>query len=138
MFFSWGILPLLNLVLSASFRYIRRAKEKPWNTWLKHVIKIYPNRGHIFQNRLTNKWTAILQVARLYCYKFRYLVWRAKDKNNIKTYQHKTIWVSVCSHGQRHIMESLWCGLAFILNQNGKTRFQTGKSWWQNSNSTTS
>ena len=32
------------------------------------------------------------------------------------------------SHGQKHIIVSLWCGLAFILNQIGKTRSQTGKS----------
>ena len=29
----------------------------------KHVIQICPNRGHIFQNKLRNTWTAILKIS---------------------------------------------------------------------------
>ena len=44
---SWELQFVLNLVPSASFRYKRKAKKRPWNT-SKHVIKICQNRGHIF------------------------------------------------------------------------------------------
>ena len=29
---------------------------------LKHVIKIWPKRGHTFENKLRNTWTAILKI----------------------------------------------------------------------------
>ena len=35
-----------SLVPSVPFRYKRKAKKRPWN--FKHVIKICPNRWHIF------------------------------------------------------------------------------------------
>ena len=31
----------------------------------KHVIKIYPTRGHIFQNKLRNTWTVLLKRSAL-------------------------------------------------------------------------
>ena len=49
----------------------------------KQVIKICPNRGHIFMNKLKNMWAAILEKSagsRLW------LVSKAKDKK-IKTYE---------------------------------------------------
>ena len=48
------------------------------------MIKICPNRGHIFMNKLGNMWVAILKTStgsRL-C-----LVNNAKDKNKIKTFE---------------------------------------------------
>ena len=50
---------LINLVSNASFRYKKRQKEALAH--FKHVIKIFPNRGHIFRNKLWNTWTAILR-----------------------------------------------------------------------------
>ena len=39
-----------------------RRKQKEDLEHFKHVIKICPNRGHIFQNELRNKWMAILKT----------------------------------------------------------------------------
>ena len=47
----------------------------------RHVIKICPNRGHIFKNKLRNTWAAILKTPAVSGYKFTRLVCRAKDKN---------------------------------------------------------
>ena len=33
--------------------------------YFKCVIKIWPNREHIFQNKLRNTWTAILKISAL-------------------------------------------------------------------------
>ena len=68
-------LPHSNLLPSTSFRCKRKVKKRPWNT---------SNRGHIFMNKLGNTWAAILKTStgsRL-C-----LVNKAKDKNEIRTYQ---------------------------------------------------
>ena len=43
----------INLVPSPSFRRKWKAKKRSWNT------EIFPNRGHIFQNKLRNTRTAI-------------------------------------------------------------------------------
>ena len=50
------------------------------------MIKICPNRGHIFQNKLRNTWAAILEAA-LSGYKFIHLVGRPKDKNKNENIQ---------------------------------------------------
>ena len=42
-----------------------REGEKESLEHLKHVIKICPNKGHIFQNELRNTWTAMLKSADL-------------------------------------------------------------------------
>ena len=51
------------------------------------MIKICPNRGHIFKNKLRNTWAAILKTSALSGYKFLRLVGRAKDKNKNKNIQ---------------------------------------------------
>ena len=50
----------------------------------KQVIKICPNRGHVFMNKLGNTWAAMLKTSTgsQLC-----LVSKAKDKNKIKTYE---------------------------------------------------
>ena len=45
------VLNMPNLVANTSFCYKRKAKKEALEH-LKHVIKISPNRGHIFQNKL--------------------------------------------------------------------------------------
>ena len=50
------------------------------------MVKICPNRGHIFKNKLRNTWAAILKTA-LSGYKFIRLVGRAKDKNKNENIQ---------------------------------------------------
>ena len=58
--------------------------EKKALEHFKQVIKIFPNRGHVFLNNLENTWAAILKTptgSRL-C-----LVNKAKDKNKIETYE---------------------------------------------------
>ena len=57
--------------------------EKKALEHFKHLIKICTNRGHIFQNKLRNTWTAILKTA-VWGFEFICLVGRAKDKNKIK------------------------------------------------------
>ena len=71
------------------------------------MIKVSPNRGYIFQNKLRNTLTVLLKTSadlRLdwkhqqgYGKKFRRLVCAAKDKIKIKTYQEKAIWVQEIS-----------------------------------------
>ena len=41
---------------------LQEESEKEALEHLKHVIKICLNRGHIFQNKLRNMWTAILKI----------------------------------------------------------------------------
>ena len=65
---------------------------------LKLVIKIFPNRGRIFQNKLRNMWATILMVSAVFWIKFKRLACRAKDENKIKTYEQKAI------YRQRHII----------------------------------
>ena len=48
---------------SASFRYKKEESEKEALEHFKHVIKICPNRGHIFKNKLGNTWAAILKTS---------------------------------------------------------------------------
>ena len=50
--FSKKYLPY-NLVPSASFCYKRKSKKEALEHF-KHVVKICPNRGHMFQNKLQN------------------------------------------------------------------------------------
>ena len=71
------------------------------------MIKICPNRGYIFQNKLRNTLTVLLKTSadlqldwkhqQGYGKKFRRLVCAAKDKIKIKTYQDKAIWVQEIS-----------------------------------------
>ena len=65
---------------------------------LKLVVKVLPNRGHIFQNKLRNMWASILMVSAVFWLKFKRLACRAKDENKIKTYEQKAI------YKQRHII----------------------------------
>ena len=41
---------------------LQEESEKEALQHFKHVIKICPNREHIFQNKLRNMWTAILKI----------------------------------------------------------------------------
>ena len=53
-----------NLVPSASFRYKRKTKKRPWNTsntWLKFA----QIEGIFFQNKLRNTWTVTLKTGLL-------------------------------------------------------------------------
>ena len=63
---------------------LREESEKEALEHFKQVIKICPNRGHIFMNKLGNTWAAILKTSTgsQLC-----LVSKAKDKNKIKTYE---------------------------------------------------
>ena len=49
-----------NLVPSASFRYKRKAKKRPWNT-SNTRLKFAQIEGIFFQNKLQNTWTATLK-----------------------------------------------------------------------------
>ena len=50
------------------------------------MVKICPNRGHIFKNKLRNTWTAILKYQHFQATNL-YLVGRAKDKHKNKNIQ---------------------------------------------------
>ena len=95
---------LFNLVVSAYFRYKRKANKRPWNTIYKHVVKICPNRGHIFQNKLRNMWTWYWKYLQSCHYLNWHLVCKVKDKSKIQTYeqkvisQHKFLWASSNNH----------------------------------------
>ena len=39
-----------------------RESEKEALEHFKHMVKICPNRGHNFQNKLRNTWTVILKI----------------------------------------------------------------------------
>ena len=41
---------------------LQEESEKEALEYFKHVIKICPNRGHIFKNKLGNAWAAILKT----------------------------------------------------------------------------
>ena len=66
--FTWmkAVLSLLNSRVcstsSPSHLFAIRGKQKESLEHFKHVIKICPNRGHIFQKKLRNTWTAILKI----------------------------------------------------------------------------
>ena len=54
----------------------------------KHVINIFPNRGHIFQNKLRHTWTAILKILTNVLLNNLAFSASGKNKNKIKTYEH--------------------------------------------------
>ena len=41
---------------------LQEESEKEALEHFKHVIKICPNRGHIFKNKLANTWTVLLKT----------------------------------------------------------------------------
>ena len=57
----YQVVAICNLVLSTSFCYKKKAKKKALENF-KHMIKICPNIGHIYQNKLWNTWVAILKI----------------------------------------------------------------------------
>ena len=89
--------------------------EKKALEHFKHVIKIWPKRGHFFQNKLRNAWAAILKTG---------LVFRATDKNKIKTWTESDISVSsFCMGKDTKLCPSDGTGLHSLQIKNGKTRF---------------
>ena len=123
-----------NLVPSTSFRYERKAKERPWNTsntWLKYV----QIEGIFFRinSGIRGRWH---WKQGFNGYRFRRLICSATDKNKIKTYRKRYQWKFV--HLANYLITSLWYGLVFIANKKMvKQDLQAGESWWQYSSSTT-
>ena len=71
------------LYLLGNLFAIKKGEKKALKHF-KHVIKICPNRGHIFQNKLQNTWAVSLKTSAVSQLQLR-LVCRAKDKNKTNT-----------------------------------------------------
>ena len=96
------------------------------------MIKICPNRGYIFKNKLRNTWAAILTISAVSGCKFRRLIGRAKDKNKSENIQAddqpkfnigKDIYIYIYLPTHAGSYE-----LAFIVNQKWKNKvYKLGK-----------
>ena len=80
----WKTFTCIELNSNAFFCYRYKPEKKPLNT--SNVIKISPNRRHIFQNKLQNTWAMILNI-NIWYYVIGCLICKAMDKNKIKIQQ---------------------------------------------------
>ena len=88
----------ISTTLSPMYLFAIRERQKRGLEHFKQVIKIGPNRGHVFQNKLRIRRRRYWKYESRCCYITRRLVCKAKDKNKIKVYKQKAILVSLSTH----------------------------------------